>query len=75
MKSLLPRDNMRVHFYIIQSDIYGLNKLLQKEQIEPGSEPIKIAANYFEGSYMVDISHDEYVRLNDNELLISLLLL
>jgi hypothetical protein len=73
MKSLLPRDNMRVHFYIIQSDIYVLNKLLEKERIEPGGEPIKIAANYFKGSYMVDISHDEYVRLNDNELLISLL--
>jgi hypothetical protein len=59
----------------MHSDIYNLNKLLQKEQIEPGFEPIKIAANHFEGSYMVDISYDEYVRLNDNEIFISLLLL
>jgi hypothetical protein len=56
----------------MQKDISYLNELLLNDQIEAGCQPIKIAANYYTGSYMVDITYNEYVRLNDKEILISL---
>jgi hypothetical protein len=63
---------MRIHFYVHVEELEYLNKILA-EKIEAGEYQISIAPTYFENSYLVDISYDDFIRLNDNNTFTTLI--
>jgi len=63
---------MRIHFYIHAEELEYLNKII-KGEIEAGEYQVSIAPSYFENSYLVDISYDDFTRLNDNNTFTSLI--
>lgn len=63
---------MRIHFYIHIEELEYLNKII-KGELEAGEYHVSISSNYFENSYLVDISYEDFTRLNDNNTFISLI--
>lgn len=63
---------MRIHFYIHAEELEYLNKII-KGTLEAGEYQVSIAPYYFENSYLVDISYDDFIRLNDNNTFTSLI--
>lgn len=63
---------MRIHFYIHVEELEYLNKILQGK-MEAGEYQISIAPCYFDNAYLVDISYDDFVRLNDNNTFTTLI--
>jgi len=63
---------MRIHFYIHAEELEYLNKII-KGEMEAEEYQVSIAPSYFENSYLVDISYDDFTRLNDNNTFISLI--
>lgn len=63
---------MRIHFYIHAEELEYLNKII-KGTLEAGEYQVSIAPHYFENSYLVDISYDDFIRLNDNNTFTSLI--
>jgi hypothetical protein len=57
---------MRIHFYIHIEELEYLNKILHGK-MEAGEYRVSISPMYFENSYLIDISYDDFVRLNDND--------
>jgi len=55
---------MRIHFYVHIEELEYLNKIIYGK-MEAGEYRVSISPAYFEGSYLVDISYDDFVRLND----------
>jgi hypothetical protein len=72
MKLLPKKYNMRVHFYIHVNELEYLHKAL-KGELNAEKYQISIAPNHFENSYLIDISYDDFTKLNDNNTLISLI--
>ncbi len=63
---------MRIHFYIHAEELEYLNKIINGK-LEVGEYQISIAPSYFENSYLVDISYDDFVRLNDKNTFTTLI--
>lgn len=63
---------MRIHFYIHTEELEYLNKILCGK-MEAGEYQISIAPTYFENSYLVDISYNDFVRLNDSDTFTTLI--
>ena len=63
---------MRIHFYIHAEELEYLNKII-KGEMEAEEYQVSIAPSYFENSYLVDISYDDFTRLNDNNTFTSLI--
>lgn len=63
---------MRIHFYIHVNELEYLNKILCAN-LEFEEYQLSIASNYFENSYLVDISYNDFVRLNDNDIFTTLI--
>jgi len=63
---------MRIHFYVHTEELEYLNTII-KDNMETGEYPVSIAPTYFENSYLIDISYDDYVRLNDNNTFTTLI--
>lgn len=55
---------MRIYFYIHVNELEYLNNIISGK-VETGEYQVSISPSYFEGSYLVDISYDDFVRLND----------
>lgn len=63
---------MRIHFYVHTEELEYLNKIIQGKT-EAGEYRVSVSPTYFKDSYLVDISYDDFVRLNDNNQLDSLI--
>ncbi len=63
---------MRIHFYIHVEELEYLNKILT-EKMEADEYQISIAPTYFENSYLVDISYNDFIRLKDNNAFTTLI--
>ena len=63
---------MRIHFYIHVGELEYLNKII-KGEMDADDYQISIAPHYFENSYLVDISYEDFIRLNDNNTFTSLI--
>jgi hypothetical protein len=56
---------MRIHFYIHVNELEYLNKII-KNEMETREYQVSISPSYFDNSYLVDISYDDFIRLNDS---------
>lgn len=63
---------MRIQFYVHLEELEYLNKILQGK-MEAGEYQISISPCYFDNSYLVDISYEDFVRLNDNNTFTTLI--
>jgi hypothetical protein len=63
---------MRIHFYVHIEELEYLNKIIYGN-MEAGEYRVSISPTYFKGSYLVDISYTDFVRLNDNNQLSTLI--
>jgi hypothetical protein len=63
---------MRIHFYVHLEELEYLNKILQGK-MEADEYQVSIAPCYFDNSYLVDISYEDFVRLNDNNTFTTLI--
>lgn len=63
---------MRIHFYVHIGELEYLNKILCGK-VESDEYQISISSNYFENSYLVDISYNDFIRLNDNNTFTTLI--
>lgn len=63
---------MRIHFYIHAEELEYLNKILNGK-MEADEYQISISPSYFDNSYHVDVSYEDFVRLNDNNTFTTLI--
>lgn len=63
---------MRIHFYVHIDELEYLNKIINGK-MEVDEYQISISPNYFENSYWIGISYDDFVRLNDNNTFTTLI--
>ena len=63
---------MRIYFYIHNEELEYLNKIINGK-METGEYQISISPNYFDNSYYVSISYNDFVRLNDNNTFTTLI--
>jgi len=59
---------MRIHFYISIEELENLNRMINGKK-DDTCRPFLIASSYFEDSIHTDISYDNYVMLNDSNLI------
>jgi len=63
---------MRVYIYIQNENLESLNKVLSDSNNIP-DEPILVSFEPKQGSVMVSLNYDQYVYLNDNDLINTLI--
>lgn len=63
---------MRVYIYIQNENLESLNTLLSDSNNIP-DEPILVSFEPKKGSVMVSLNYDQYVYLNDNDLINTLI--
>lgn len=63
---------MRVYIYTQNENLESLNKVLSDSNNIP-DEPILVSFEPKQGSVMVSLNYDQYVYLNDNDLINTLI--
>jgi len=63
---------MRVYIYIQNENLESLNKVLSDSNNIP-DEPILVSFEPKQGSVMISLNYDQYVYLNDNDLINTLI--
>jgi len=63
---------MKIHIYVKTSDLEKLNTILS-DPFSVTIDEFVFSNTQFKSSTMISLSYDEWVRLNDNESLITFL--